>query len=637
MGEQNVILPTKKRQIQTFVKSVLRDTRAMEKMLFDDVFEKEPIRIGAEQEFNIIDQHYKPLSKNLEVLKLIDDELFTTELARFNLECNLEPLVFEGDCLNVLEKDILGKLEQARQAAKQLGGRVIMMGILPTIRKFDVEMENITPIDRYKALMHSILKLRGDDMKFMIRGIEELIISHDSPLMEACNTGFQVHLQVTPDEFVQKYNIANAIAGPALAVGVGSPMLFGRRLWKETRIALFQQSVDTRKTNSHLRRKSARVMFGSNWVNKSILEIYKEDIMRFRVLLSTPEHEDSLKILESGTMPKLGALQVHNSTVYRWNRACYGVAGGKPHLRIENRVLPAGPTVVDEMANTALWLGLMVGLPNHYSDITKVMEWDDAKSNFLKACRYGLDTAYQWVNGKTYSSQDLLLNELLPIAREGLMDKKVNQADIDKYMGILEERVKTRKTTAQWMLDSYSKLKKEMKVEQAVVTITAATLKNQLQEKPVSKWDLADIKDLGGWKPAALSVEEFMSTDLFTVQKDDIIELVADMMDTQKLRYIMVENVEGELIGMITSRQLLRYYLANQIRSSKKIVSANELMIKDLITINPEATVEEALDLMQKNEIGCIPVVKDKQLVGVIIEQDFLKISGRLLRQMNQV
>lgn len=633
MGEQNVILPKRKKQVQDFVKHVLRDTRALENMLYENLFETDTIRIGAEQEFNLIDKDYKPFSKNLEVLGRIDDEAFTTELARFNLECNLPPLEFKGNCLSELERITLNLLEKARDTAHEFDADVIMMGILPTIRKFDVEMTNITPIPRYKALMEAILKLRGENTKVNIRGIEDLMISHDSPLMEACNTGFQVHLQVTPDDFVQKYNYANAVAGPAMAVGVGSPMLFGRRLWKETRIALFQQSVDTRKTSSHLRRRSPRVMFGSDWVRKSILEIYKEDIMRFRVLLSTPENIDSLKELEDGITPKLMALQVHNSTVYRWNRACYGVANGVPHLRIENRVLPAGPTVQDEMANAALWLGLLEGLPEYYKDITQVMEFDHAKSNFLKACRNGLDSAFHWVNGKVYNSQDLLLNELIPIAQEGLQKRKVDAKDIKKYMGIIKERVKTRQTTSRWMLDSFTKLKKQLTIEQAVVAITASTLENQRMETPIHTWDLADVKDLAGWKPASLSVEEFMTTDLFTVRKDDIVELVAEMMDSRKLRYIMVENEKGELIGMITSRQLLRHYLSRHLIKSKKINAASDLMIKndELITISPEESISKAMEIMQKENVGCLPVVKDKQLVGVIIEQDFLKISRRLL------
>lgn len=634
MGEQNVIFPKRKKQIQDFVKHVLSDTRALEKMLHENLFETDTIRIGAEQEFNLIDKSYKPFSKNLEVLDHINNDAFTTELARFNLECNLPPLEFKGNCLSKMEQITLDLLEIARNAAHDFDADIIMMGILPTIRKFDVDMSNITPIPRYRALMESILKLRGEHTKFNILGIEELIVSHDSPLMEACNTGFQVHLQVTPDDFVQKYNYANAIAGPALAVGVGSPILFGRRLWKETRIALFQQSVDTRKTANHLRRRSPRVMFGTDWVKKSLLEIYKEDIMRFRVLLTTPENIDSLKVLEEGKIPNLMALQVHNSTVYRWNRPCYGVANGVPHLRIENRVLPAGPTVQDEMANAALWLGLLEGLPAHYPDITKVMDFDHAKSNFIKACRNGLDTAFYWVDGKIHNSQDLLINELIPIAQEGLEKRKVDEKDIKKYMTILRERVATRRTTSRWMLDSFSKLTKQISNEQAIAAITASTLENQRMETPIHTWDLADVKDLDGWKPASLSIEEFMTTDLFTVRKDDIIQLVAEMMDSRKLRYIMVENEAGELVGMITSRQLLRHYLSRHLVKSKRIIAAVDLMIplKALITISPEETISTAIELMEKHDIGCLPVVKAKQLVGVIIEHDFLKISRRLLK-----
>jgi len=636
MGVQNVVLPKNKKDEQEFVKYLLRDTQALEKMLMEQLFETDTIRIGAEQEFNLIDEHYKPSCTNLEVLKKLNNPLFTTELARFNLECNIDPVEFKGKCLTKVEKQINQLLNKARKVAQGFGDDIILSGILPTIRKSDVNLDNITPVTRYKALMNAILKMRGEgSMSLNIEGVDEMKTTHSSPMVESSNTGFQVHLQVKPDEFAPRYNIAQAICGPALAMAVNSPLLFGKRLWHETRIALFQQAVDTRTAHIHLRDRSPRVMFGNDWVKKSIMEIYKEDIMRFRVLLSATDYEDSLKTVIDGEIPSLFALLVHNSTVYRWNRPCYGVAGGVAHLRIENRVLPAGPTVVDEMANAALWLGLLNGMGDHYPDITKVMEFDDAKDNFFKACRQGMDTSFTWINQKKISAKELMLKELLPIAKEGLLKNKVDKNDVDRYFNILEERASTGKTGASWVLDSYNKIAKKHSKDEAILAVTACTLVNQKTEAPAHTWPLASIEHIEGSEYSTLTVESFMTTDLFTVYKDDILDLAAEMMNTQRLRYIPVEDEDGCLVGLLTSSLLMRHYNRNYFWDSKDTPLVKDIMIKNPFTISGAEPISKALELMQENNVGSLPVVegKDKTLMGIIMEQDFLKITGRLLKQ----
>src|SRR5262249_24918575 len=157
-----------------------------------------------------------------------------------------------------------------------------------------------------------------------------------SVMLEACCTSFQVHYQVSAEEFVQLYNIAQAVTAPVLAAATNAPLLFGRRLWRETRIPLFQQAVDTRGASHHMRERSPRVSFGTRWVEQSVVELFQEDLARFRVLLGAALQEDSLVMLQKGQMPSLQALRIHNGTVYRWNRACFGFNDGKPHLRIEN-------------------------------------------------------------------------------------------------------------------------------------------------------------------------------------------------------------------------------------------------------------------------------------------------------------
>ncbi|MCA0238819.1 MAG: CBS domain-containing protein, partial [Bacteroidetes bacterium] len=531
MGFQKVNTVDNKNEMQNFVRCLLDDVRAFEYMLDHDWFENDIIRIGAEQEMCLVhNKTFKPATINMEVLEHLKDMPWcVTELAKFNLEVNLNPREFSGDCLSQLEAENLQYLSIIQKVLDGYDASIILCGILPTLRKHDLEMHNLTPKDRYFALMAAIQKhLLGTSFELRVEGVDELLVKHDSPLLEACNTSFQVHLQVAPNDFVKMYNISQVLAAPAIAIAANSPLVFGRRLWHETRIALFQQSLDTRTTADHMRERLPRVNFGSGWLQGDITQIYKEDISRFRVLLAGAIEEDSLEMVQNGITPKLRALQIHNSTVYRWNRPCYGISpNGKPHLRIENRVMPSGPTTVDEVANAAFWLGCMVAMGNQYDDITKHIDFVDARDNFLKSAKFGIDTTFSWLKDKKVPVTDLILHELLPMAREGLKMRKVKTADINKYLDIIEARAREHKTGARWALRTFTALKKEVTNDEAVTAITAAIVKNQQQNKPVHTWKEGTAADLDNWQPTKIKVEEFMSTDLFTVQKDDLIELVA--------------------------------------------------------------------------------------------------------------
>lgn len=637
MGEERVKLADSQEEVQRFMKYVLKDIRALKRMLDEDGwFEKEPIRIGAEQELCLVDRHSKASPRNMEVLDKLDDENFTTEFAKFNLEINLDPLEFRDDCLTQMENQLQQKIDKVRGVVEEMGGEILLTGILPTIRKADVDLKNLTPLQRYRALCKAINKLRGGDFDLRIQGMDELLMKFDSPLLEACNTGFQVHLQVTPEEFVRKYNIAQAITAPVLAAAVGSPIFFGKRLWSETRIALFQQSVDTRTVGDHLRESSPRVTFGNEWVNDSILEIFQEDTARYRVMLSSEVTEDVEKLLEEGTPPSLNALQVHNGTVYRWNRPCYGVSNGKAHLRIENRVFPSGPTVIDEMANAAFWLGLLNKMEDYHEDIREVMDFDDARMNFMAASKMGLDTKFRWFNDRRINAVDLITEELLPIAREGLEKANIRKGDIDDYLVIIEERVSSGQTGATWIINNYASLMKEnSSKEQTLAAITTAMIKNQKKGEPVHKWGKARMEDLEHWQPSSLIVEEFMTTDLFTVQKDDIIEFVSDLIDWRRIRYVPVEDDKNHLVGLVTMRMIFKEYSKTINHKDEVPETVDEIMIRNPITVHPEASIMEAMDLMDSQKIGCLPVVKNNRLVGIITEQNYMTIAGRLLRLLH--
>jgi len=472
MGEQKVSIVKDDAQMQKFMRNLLNDVKALEYMLDNDWFESDVIRIGAEQEMALVNARtFKPAPIAMQALeKMKDYEWVETELAQFNLETNLTPRVFKGNCLSQLEKENTGNLSKIRKILTQLDTKLILTGILPTLRKFDLEMHNMTPKKRYKALMDATNnQLLGPAFELRLRGIDELLVRHYSPLLEACNTSFQVHLQVAPKDFVWMYNIAQALAAPVMAIAANSPIVFGKRLWHESRIALFQQSLDTRTTHEHMRERSPRVNFGYGWLNNSILEIYREDISRFRVLIASDIQEDSLDLIQKNEPPKLRALQVHNSTVYRWNRPCYGISdNGKPHIRIENRVLPSGPTVLDEVAGAAFWLGAMIGMKDICDDITKHLSWEDVRDNFMKAAKFGIDSNFNWFNDQKISACDLVLKELLPISRKGLEKRKVNPDDIDKYLGIIEARAKQHMNGARWQLRAFTELKKKVTTDEAL-------------------------------------------------------------------------------------------------------------------------------------------------------------------------
>jgi CBS domain-containing protein/gamma-glutamylcysteine synthetase len=640
MGFQKVNTVESKNEMQHFVRSLLDDVKAFEYMLENNWFESDIVRIGAEQEMCLVDNKtLKPATINMEVLEhLTDSPWCVTELAKFNLETNLSPREFSGTCLSDLEAENIHYLSVIQKVLDKFDASIVLCGILPTLRKHDLEMHNLTPKDRYFALMAAIQKhLLGTSFELRVEGVDELLVKHDSPLLEACNTSFQIHLQVSPNEFVKMYNIAQALAGPMIAISANSPLVFGRRLWHETRIALFQQSLDTRTTHDHMRERLPRVNFGSGWLHGNITEIYKEDISRFRVLLAGAIEEDSLEMVLDGKVPKLKALQIHNSTVYRWNRPCYGISpNGKPHLRIENRVMPAGPTPIDAAANAAFWLGCMIGMSLRHDDITKKIDFADARDNFLKAAKFGIDTTFTWFKDEKITATELILKELIPLAKEGLKHRKVKAADIHKYMDIIEARAREHKTGARWALRSFTALKNDVTNDEAVTCITAAMLKNLKENKPVHTWAEATTSDLETWSPSRLKVEEFMSTDLFTVQKEDLIELVAEIMDWRRIRYMPVENNKGELIGLISSRMLLRHF-ANQSKMQEAgTVMVNDIMIEKPITAAPDTPIMQAMQMMREHKIGCLPVVKGKELIGIITEMDFLRITSRLMERLEK-
>ncbi len=632
MGDKKVSMEADDSRMRHFTKAVLNDLQALEKMLADGQMEQDTLRIGAEQEMFLVDSAMRPAPLLLEVLEAANDARLTTEIGRFNIEANLTPLDFTGDCLSKLENELNEVVGIVKKTAQTLNADVVLCGILPTIQLSDLVEANLTPKPRYLELNRVLTAMHGNERLIHIKGLDELNLHLKDTFIEFSNTSFQVHLQVGNRDFVKYYNWAQAVTAPVLASAVNSPLLLGHRLWQETRLALFQHAVDERSPALHERNRPARVSFGRDWVKNSILELFYEDVARFRIIFTRELEENSLETLSAGGIPQLDAWRMHNGTIWRWNRACYGVMNGKPSLRIEARFLPAGPTVVDEMANAAFFLGLMTALPEEFGDVSARMSFDDVKQNFFSTARYGLKSQIVWLDGKSYRAKKLILDELLPRARKGLQMVGVNENDIEKYLGILQNRVSQEKTGASWMLDSLANMDKRAKPNVRMRSLTAAMKTNQETGKPLHEWSLAEIPQQSDWIDNYKTVEQFMATDLFTVRPEDVIDLAANLMHRKRVRHIPVEDDAGRLVGIISHRDLLELFALGKTNGAAEIV-VRDVMKQNLLTIKPETPTLDALYLMREENIGCLPVIKNEKLVGLITAYDFLTVSAKLFEE----
>ena len=633
MGRHDVRTESDERKHRQFMRSVLDDLHALENLIEEGGIESGIRRIGAEQEMFLVDGALGPAKVATEVLDALDDPMFTTELARFNLECNLDPQVFGGNCLRKLETDIDEALAKVQSAAAPFGADALLVGILPTLQKHDLGLDSMTPIPRYFALNEAMCKLRGGDFRVNLDGIDEIDITHDNVMLEACNTSFQIHFQVSAQEFARLYNVAQAVTAPVLAAAVNSPLLLGNRLWHETRVGLFQQSVDERTDAQLARGHRPRVSFGNGWVRNSVIEIFREDIGRFRSVLAIDREENAPALVKEGKTPHLHALRLHNGTVYRWNRACYGVHEGQAHLRVENRVLPAGPTVIDEVANAAFFFGLMSASLDEYGAIEDKLDFDIAKENFFSAARYGLNAQLGWVGSRPRPAAHLIKDELLPLARQGLSTTSIPKKDIDRYLDVIEARVVAGQTGAQWALSSLNRMGAHRTRESRLRGVTRSIRDNQRKGLPCHEWPLAELRedDRSSMIGEHRTVGQLMTTELMTVHEEDLVDLAASLMDWEQVRHIPVEDGRGRLVGMLTHRDLLRLVAKGFNTHDEASVSVGEIMRREVVTVPPSTPTWEAIQIMRREKVSCLPVVDAQRLVGIVTERDFLELAARFM------
>src|SRR4051812_27305290 len=426
-------------------------------MLNESKFDFERPLTGTEIEFNLVDANQDPAMRNEEVLAAIADEVFQAEMGQFNIEMNVRPSSLAGTAAAELEEELRGSLNDAEERARGIGAHIVMIGTLPTLDPEHVTADAITAHPRYALINEQIFAARGEDLHIAIDGPERLDVHADTIAPEAACTSTQFHLQVSPQDYAATWNAAQSIAGVQVALGANSPFLFGKELWRETRVALFEQATDTRPQELKEQGVRPRVWFGERWIT-SVFDQFEENVRYFPALLPVCEAEDPVAVLERGDPPRLGELRMHNGTIYRWNRPVYDVYRGKPHLRVENRVLPAGPTVVDVLANGAFYYGLVRALVEQDRPLWSQMSFSAAFDNFESGARRGIEAHVYWPGLGEVPVTELVLRRLLPMARQGLEAWGVDSGVSDRLLGIIERRCTTHQNGAEWQARTFHRI-----------------------------------------------------------------------------------------------------------------------------------------------------------------------------------
>ena len=459
------------------------------RMLRESRFETEPQQVGLEIELNLVDEDGWPSMKNTDVLSAIADPGWDTELGQFNLEINVPPRQLAGAALGELEHLVRGSLNHGDQQARQAGSRLAMIGILPTLTESDVGGQAMSANPRYRLLNEQIFAARGEEMRISIEGADRLLTHIDTITPEAACTSVQCHLQVSPEAFGSYWNAAQAIAGAQVAVAANSPFLFGRELWRETRLTLFEQATDTRPDELKHQGVRPRVWFGERWIT-SVFDLFEENLRYFPALLPLVDDEDPAAALDNGQAPQLAELTLHNGTIYRWNRPVYAVVNGLPHLRVENRVLPAGPTVTDIMANAAFYCGLVRALAEAERPVWTQMSFKAAADNLAEGARNGIDSRLYWPGLGEVPVTELVLRRLLPLAADGLELWGVDPGDAKRLLGIIEQRCLCGRTGATWQTDSVRALADRHGTgrEEALRLMTLGYIEQMRTNEPVHCW-----------------------------------------------------------------------------------------------------------------------------------------------------
>src|SRR3954452_7952534 len=459
------------------------------RMLAESRFEPARGSVGLEIELNLTDEGGEPAMANAAVLEAIADPDFQTELAQFNVEINIRPRLLSGDVFGELEQEARASLNNAEQRARSVGAHMMIIGILPTISRDHLHAETFSANPRYQLLNEQIFAARGEDLEIAIAGVERLATHADTIAPEAACTSVQFHQQVEPEDFARHWNAAQAIAAVQVAVGANSPFFYGKELWRETRIALFEQATDTRPEELKAQGVRPRVWFGERWIT-SIFDLFEENARYFPALLPLCEDEEPEAVLEAGDTPLLPEMRLHNGTVYRWNRPVYEVVRGRPHVRVESRVLPAGPTVVDILANAAFYYGVVRMLVESERPLWTQMSFSAAEENLHAGARDGLDARVYWPGVGDVPVTELVLRRLLPLAHEGLERFEIDPHARDRLLEIVERRCVGETNGAAWQSRTFRRLYEDKGLDRdaALRQMTVRYRDHMHSNEPVHTW-----------------------------------------------------------------------------------------------------------------------------------------------------
>jgi hypothetical protein len=482
---------------QQYRRKVQRCLDALAAMLKNESFSFHRRQMGLEIELNLVDDRLQPAMTNTVVLEKIDDPQYTTELGQHNIELNVLPRPLAGDEPLDLERELRASLAGANAKAHDAGADLVMIGMLPTLREDHFDSRWLSPSSRYAVLNDQIFAARGEEMLLSMegapmpgRGPERLRSYAESILPEAACTSAQLHLQVEPEDFAAHWNAAQCLAGPQVALAANSPFLLGKALWHETRIPLFEQATDTRPEELKNQGVRPRVWFGERWIT-SIFDLFEENVRYFPGLLPEVDDEDPMQALEEGRAPRLKELRLHNGTVWRWNRPVYDVVDGVPHLRVENRVLPAGPTVVDLIANALFFYGAQRALTLEDRPLWTQMSFQAAEENMYSAARHGLGAQLYWPGIGWIPPDELVLRRLLPMAHDGLRDCGVSDAARERYLDVIEQRCVARRNGSSWQREMVAKLEKGgCNRESALVGMLRTYIELMHNGEPVHTWPI---------------------------------------------------------------------------------------------------------------------------------------------------
>jgi hypothetical protein len=495
MGTQVSAVEIDRTNRQHYRSKIQRCLDALGRMLTEGGFASAPAKIGLELELNLIDGRLGPAMANIEVLEKLDDPSFTTELGQHNLELNVQPRLLRGNEALALEHELDRLLGDANAKAQDAGAAIVQIGMLPTLRAEHFDRRWLTANPRYALLNDQIFAARGENMVLNMEGsampgkrTERLLSTAASILPEAACTSAQLHLQVAPEEFASHWNAAQCLAGVQVAIAANSPFLLGKALWHETRIPLFQQATDTRPQELKNQGVRPRVWFGERWIT-SIFDLFEENVRFFPGLLPATDDEDPMSALDSGRAPKLAELRMHNGTIWRWNRPVYDIADGRPHLRVENRVLPAGPTVIDLVANAAFFYGAQRALVSQERPLWTMMSFQAAEENLYAGARHSFGAQLYWPGIGWVPPDELVLRKLLPMAHEGLRLCGVSDEVRERYLGVIEQRCLTRRTGSSWQRETVAALEmRGLDRQAAIVGMLAKYVELSHEGTPVHTW-----------------------------------------------------------------------------------------------------------------------------------------------------